>query len=82
MSFKAKERLALVRVKVEWAKKHLRNLATEILGLEHTHVVVTQEDGDISNKFTWGHFPKLPWLSTSAFFASCRPSVDLATLMS
>jgi hypothetical protein len=33
------ELIRLIRVKIEWAKKHLRNLAAETLTLQHTTVV-------------------------------------------
>jgi hypothetical protein len=37
---RADDRIILVRVKVERAKKHLRDLAAEILTLSHTTILV------------------------------------------
>ena len=47
MSLKAIDRIILIRVKVERAKKHLRDLATEILALEHTDIVISDVDFDV-----------------------------------
>jgi hypothetical protein len=42
-----RDRLILIRVKIERAKKHLRDLAAEVLGLESTTVVVMNSDTDV-----------------------------------
>jgi hypothetical protein len=44
MPLKAIDRIILIRVKVERAKKHLRDLAAFILALEHTEVIITNVD--------------------------------------
>jgi hypothetical protein len=41
------DRLILIRVKIERAKKHLRDLAAEVLALENTAVVVMDYDTDV-----------------------------------
>jgi hypothetical protein len=41
------DRLILVQVKVQGAKKHLRNLATEILALEHIAILAPDPDTGI-----------------------------------
>ena len=41
---RAIDRLILIRVKIEWAKKHLRNLAAETLTLQHTTVITRDEN--------------------------------------
>jgi hypothetical protein len=47
MPLKASDRIILIRVKIERAKKHLRDLAAEILALEHTAVVVRDKNSDV-----------------------------------
>jgi hypothetical protein len=47
MPLKAIDRIILIRVKVERAKKHLRDLATEILALEHTDIIISDVDFDV-----------------------------------
>jgi hypothetical protein len=47
MPLKARDRIILIRVKIERAKKHLRDLATEILALEHAAVVLMENDTSI-----------------------------------
>jgi hypothetical protein len=62
-------RMVLARVKVEWAKKHLQNLATEILALEHTHIVIRKDDSEAPPhpiSFLHGGFPKVPVLALDA----------------
>lgn len=47
MSLTSEDRIILIRVKVERAKHHLRDLATEILALEHLNIVVREKDSDV-----------------------------------
>lgn len=44
MTGRAKDRIILLRVKTKWAEKQLRNLAAEILALQH--VVIVEPDKD------------------------------------
>lgn len=70
---KAKDRIILVRVKIEWAKKQLRNLAAEVLALEHTHVVFKKDDSEVDPHpivFSWGDNPH-PIVKVLAFDAVC-----------
>jgi len=71
MPLRAIDRLVLLRVKVEWAKKHLRDLATEILALEHTYVVIRKDDSEVPpHPITLiqrdVQFPRVPVLSFNA----------------
>jgi hypothetical protein len=70
MQLRAIDRLILIRVKVEWAKKRLRDLAAESLTLEHTTVVARDENTGVPPNpitFIWGGgFPKVPTISFDA----------------
>jgi len=71
MSLRALDRLILIRVKIEWAKKHLRSLAAESLTLQHTTVVMRDENTGVPPHpiaMLWGDFPSVPVLS---FDAAC-----------
>src|SRR5712692_3218619 len=60
----ADDRLILVRVKIERAKKHLRDLETELIAFrdEHLNVIVSQKDANAGQCDRPPiHLPKLPW---------------------
>ena len=40
----ADERIILIRIKIERAKKHLRGLAAEVLAAESTTIVIRDDD--------------------------------------
>lgn len=69
MPLKAIDRIILIRVKIERAKKHLRDLETEILALEHTTVVISDINPEVlPHPITFLHersdyFRNLPTLS-------------------
>jgi|ERR1035437_2198971 hypothetical protein len=48
MALQAIDRLILIRVKVEWAKKRLRDLAAETLPEEYAHVLIRDENTGIA----------------------------------
>jgi hypothetical protein len=69
MPLNVESRMVLARVKIEWAKRHLRSLAAEILALEHIHVVIRKDDSEVPpHPITFLHdgFPKVPVLSFDA----------------
>jgi hypothetical protein len=66
---RAIDRLVLIRVKIEWAKKHLSNLAAESLALKHTTVVTRDEKTGVPPHpiaMLWGDFPSVPTISFDA----------------
>jgi hypothetical protein len=70
MPLDAESRLVLIRVKSKWAEKQLRNLAAEILALQHTIVVERDKNTGVAPHpitFMWGEgFPKVPTISFDA----------------
>ena len=44
----SQDRLVLIQVKIEWAKKHLRTLTTEINSLEHTTVLTRDKNTGVA----------------------------------
>lgn len=48
MALEAIDRLILIRVKVEWAKKRLRDLAAQMLPLNHAHVLIRDENTGVA----------------------------------
>src|ERR1700675_4631647 len=69
MALRAIDRLILIRVKTEWAKKHLRNLAAESLTLQHTYVLTRDENTGVAPNpiaIFWGDIPKAPTISFDA----------------
>jgi hypothetical protein len=67
MPLTANDRLVLVRVKVERAKKHLRDLAAEILVTDKVVVVTSQVDSQIAIP---EGFVKLPRMSSDVMTIS------------
>ncbi len=67
MPLDAESRLVLIRVKTKWAEKHLRNLAAEILALEHTTVLAPDPNTGVPPHpialLHPNNFQKLPTLS-------------------
>src|SRR5216684_1627120 len=57
MPINSTDRIILIRVKIERAKKHLRDLAAEILALENTTVVIMQNDASVPSQAA---LPTLP----------------------
>jgi hypothetical protein len=69
MALRAIDRLILIRVKIEWAKKHLRDLAAESLTLQHTYVLTRDENTGVPPnpiEIFWGDIPKAPTISFDA----------------
>jgi hypothetical protein len=69
MALRAIDRLILIRVKTEWAKKHLRDLAAESLTLKQTTVVTADEKTGVPPHpiaMLWGDFPNVPTISFDA----------------
>ncbi|MCU1268739.1 MAG: hypothetical protein JWN74_33 [Acidobacteriaceae bacterium] len=66
----ARDRLILIRVKIERAKKHLRDLAAEVLSLQHTTILTPDPNTGIApNPMVLLHpnkFQKVPTLSFEA----------------
>lgn len=66
---RAIDRLILIRVKTEWAKKHLSDLAAESLTLKQTTVVTADEKTGVPPHpiaMLWGDFPSVPTISFDA----------------
>ncbi len=69
MALRAIDRLILIRVKTEWAKKRLSDLAAESLALEHTHVLTRDEKTGVPPHpitILWGDVPAVPTISFDA----------------
>jgi hypothetical protein len=69
MPLRAIDRMILIRVKTEWAKKHLRNLAAESLTLKHTAILTPDEKTGVPpNPITilWGDVPTVPTINFDA----------------
>lgn len=68
MPLRAIDRLILIRVKTEWAKKHLRDLAAESLALEQTAVLTRDEKGVPAHPIAvlWANVPTVPTISFNA----------------
>lgn len=70
MPLDAKSRLVLIRVKSKWAEKQLRNLAAEILALQHTIVVERDEKTGVAPHpvtFLFSQSPELKPVPTLPF---------------
>ena len=66
---RAIDRLILIRVKIEWAKKHLSNLAAESLTLKQTTVVARDEETGVPPhpiSMLCSDFPSVPTISFDA----------------
>jgi hypothetical protein len=69
MTVKILNRLVLIKVKTERAKKHLRDLAAEALTIKETAILVADEKTDVPphpTGFLWGDFPMVPTISFDA----------------
>src|SRR5579884_4034393 len=72
MGLRAIDRLILIRVKSEWAKKHLRNLAAESLTLEHTAILTPDEKTGIPpNPLVIQWDKTIPTVPTISFDVVC-----------
>ncbi len=63
------DRLVLIKVKTERAKKHLRDLAAEVLTVKETAVLVPDEKTGVAPHpigILWGDFPTVPTISFDA----------------
>jgi hypothetical protein len=69
MALQILDRVVLIKVKTEWAKKHLRNLAAEALTVTETAVLIADEKTGIPPHpigILWGDFPMVPTISFDA----------------